>query len=115
MSDTFYMPRAEEFSRAVGPAVKNELNLTNDEYDDGLSLRWKLIKPTVTVKNYTHDIPMDKRRNCETCISHGSIVELGNDHYEAYCKHKCVTNTEFHALKDNLCHQWEPANQDCIG
>jgi hypothetical protein len=114
-SDSFYTPDPQVFANACGPAVAEECNFDKEDFPDGLQLRWEMIQPTVHVENYTHEVPMDKRRICETCMSRGSIVELGDDHYKAYCKYKCVTNTEFHALKDNQCRSWTPINQDCIG
>ena len=113
--DTFYMPDPERFGVATGPEIAQECNLDKDDYRDGVQLRWELVPPDVTVKNYTHDVPMDKRRICETCKSGGVQNELDHGHYRMWCSYKAVWNTEYHELQDNLCREWLQKNQDCIG
>jgi hypothetical protein len=115
--DTFYMPRAEDLAQGVGPSAANELNLTKDDWSDGVTLRWNMVPPTVTVKDYTHEVPMETRRICETCSAGRMKRELLDmkGHYKIWCGKKGVENTEFHKLMDNQCQIWEPAHQDCIG
>ncbi len=119
MTDSVYLKDPKRIENAIGPAAK-ELNLTNEDYPDGVDTRWKVIKPEIKVQNYTSDIQPDSRRICATCKHGGEPQPTTSNIYRIWCKEAFVRGvpgwkTEPKTLTDRSCRDWLPRSIDCVG
>ena len=119
-SDKFYMPNVDDFARGITPAVKQELNLSKNDWPDGIQIGWKVTEPRVSIENYLYDVPLDKRTICATCKNANEPKDLKNGFYQVWCRlgfaqGEVGWKQEPKTVKDNHCRDWQPKSQDCVG
>ena len=96
------------------------LSFPYEDWKDGVTLIPKMGKVHANAKDYTHEVPMDKRTTCATCSCATGHKDVGNGLYRCWCREAftrggAAWKQEPHELEDNHCRDWIPANQDCIG
>ncbi len=121
-SDTYYLRNPEHAANIATPEGAKAFNIDKENFSDGVNMRFKVIEPTVTVKNYTSDVPPDKRTICKTCFHSKNPRDINDGFYRVWCndafrkggnaEKREPTDSKF---VNNGCRDWRPKNVDCIG
>ena len=91
-----------------------------EDWKDGIQVGPHATEPILRVKDYTHDVPMEKRTTCVSCKHATNHKELSGGMHECWCRDAFVKGASGWkrvptALNDNGCRDWLPAHHDCIG